>query len=87
MCSPILNPKSWVKAVTIASVFMPVGLNVISSALLATVISAMIGTPCSVMWALFGVSIRGLLKDPFKRRVFNTIMATILLVLALLFLK
>jgi threonine/homoserine/homoserine lactone efflux protein len=82
-----LNPKSWVKAVTIASVFIPVGLSVISSAVLATVISAMVGTPCSIMWALFGVSIRSLLKDPFKQRLFNTTMAVILLVLALLFLR
>lgn len=82
-----LNPKSWVKAVTIASVFMPVGLSVTRSAVLATVISAVIGTPCNFTWALFGVSIRNLLKDPFKQRVFNTSMAAILLVLAFLFLR
>jgi threonine/homoserine/homoserine lactone efflux protein len=82
-----LNPKSWVKAVTIASVFMPGGLSVASSAVLVAVIGVMIGAPCSIMWALFGVSIRSLLQDPFKQRIFNMAMGAILLVLALLFLR
>jgi threonine/homoserine/homoserine lactone efflux protein len=82
-----LNPKSWVKAVTIASVFMPAGLSPLAGALLVAVIGTFIGTPCSVTWALFGVAIRGLLKDPLKRRIFNYSMAATLLVLALLFLR
>ena len=47
----------------------------------------MVGTPCSLMWTLFGVSIRNLLKDPVKRRFFNFSMAATLMVLALLFLR
>lgn len=82
-----LNPKSWVKAVTLASVFMPTGLSTMNSALLVAVIGTMIGTPCSIMWALFGVSIRRLLKDPRKQRVFNLTMGVILLVLAIMFLR
>ena len=82
-----LNPKSWVKAVTLASVFMPAGLSTVNSALLVATIGTLIGTPCSIMWALFGVSIRRLLKDPRKQRVFNLTMGAILLVLAILFLR
>lgn len=81
-----LNPKSWVKAVTLASVFMPSGLSTLNAALLVAVIGTLVGTPCSIMWALFGVSIRRLLKDPRKQRVFNLTMGAILLVLAILFL-
>ena len=82
-----LNPKSWVKAITVASVFMPAGHNTVGNALLVAVIGALVGTPCNAMWALFGVSIRHLLKDPFKQRVFNLTMGAILLILAAMFLR
>ncbi|MBI3284815.1 MAG: LysE family translocator [Burkholderiales bacterium] len=82
-----LNPKSWVKAVTLASVFMPSGLSATNGALLVCVTGTLVGTPCSLTWALFGVSIRRLLRDPRKQRVFNLTMGATLLVLALLFLR
>ena len=82
-----LNPKSWVKAITVASVFMPEGHNPVVSALLVAVIGAAVGMPCNTLWALFGVSIRRLLKDPLKQRIFNLTMGAILLVLAVMFLR
>ena len=82
-----LNPKSWIKAITVASVFLPAGHSTVASALLVAVIGVLVGMPCNVMWALFGVSIRGLLKDPYKQRVFNLTMGAILLVLAMMFLR
>ena len=82
-----LNTKSWVKAITIASVFMPAGHNTLGNALLVALTGTLVGAPCSVMWALFGVSLRRLLQDPYKQRVFNLTMGAILLVLALLFLR
>lgn len=82
-----LNPKTWVKSVTLASVFMPSGFGPLSGAIFVAVIGTMVGTPCSLMWTLFGVSIRNLLKDPVKRRFFNFSMAATLMVLALLFLR
>jgi threonine/homoserine/homoserine lactone efflux protein len=82
-----LNPKSWLKAITVASVFMPAGRNPAGSALLVAVIGVLVGMPCNVMWALFGVSIRRLLKDPRKQRAFNLTMGAILLVLAMMFLR
>lgn len=82
-----LNPKSWVKAVTVASVFMPEGHSTLASALLVSVIGMLVGAPCNAMWALFGVSIRRFLQDPRKQRLFNLTMAAILLVLAVMFLR
>jgi threonine/homoserine/homoserine lactone efflux protein len=82
-----LNPKSWVKAVTVASVFMPAGQNTVADALLVAAIGTAVGAPCNAMWALFGVSIRHLLKDPRKQRIFNLTMGAILLVLAVMFLR
>ena len=82
-----LNPKSWIKAVTVASVFMPAGHTPVVNALLVSVIGTLVGMPCNMTWALFGVAIGRLLKDPFKRRVFNLTMGATLLVLAVLFLR
>jgi threonine/homoserine/homoserine lactone efflux protein len=82
-----LNPKTWVKSVTLASVFMPVGISAVNAALLVALLGTLVGFPCSSMWALFGVSIRGLLRDPRKRRIFNLSMGATLLVLALMFLR
>jgi threonine/homoserine/homoserine lactone efflux protein len=82
-----VNPKSWVKSITVATVFMPVGLSVPMGALLVTVIGLLIGFPSSSMWALFGVAIRRLLNDPRKQRIFNLSMSAVLLVLAVSFLR
>ena len=82
-----LNPKSWVKAVTLASVFMPTGLSAHTGALLVGVIGMLIGLPCNLIWAMFGVSIRNLLREPRKQRIFNLTMGCMLFILALLFLR
>jgi threonine/homoserine/homoserine lactone efflux protein len=82
-----VNPKSWIKAVTLASVFMPAGVGVVPGALMVAAIGLVIGFPCISMWALFGVAIRRLLKDPRRQRVFNLLMAGTLVVLALSFLR
>ena len=82
-----VNPKSWVKSITLASVFMPVGLSAPVGALLVAVVGLLIGFPTASMWALFGVSIRRLLADPVKRRIFNLSMGAMLVVLAASFLR
>ncbi len=84
----MVNPKTWVKSITLASVFMPQGMGVMPAATLVAFIGVLIGFPCASMWALFGVAIRRLLKDPRKRRIFNLVMGGTLVALAvLLFLK
>jgi threonine/homoserine/homoserine lactone efflux protein len=76
------NPKSWIRAITLASVFMPAGANPLTAGLAISAIGAVIGFPCISAWALFGVAMRGLLGDPRKQRVFNLAMAVALVVLA-----
>lgn len=77
-----LNPKGWVKAITVATVFMPSGMDLASGALLVTAISVAINLPCVSMWALFGVGIRRALTDARRQRAFNVIMAASLVALA-----
>jgi threonine/homoserine/homoserine lactone efflux protein len=82
-----LNPKSWLKAITMASVFMPSQGTMLAGALLVAVIGTVVGMPCNAMWALFGVSIRSVLQAPRNQRLFNLAMGAILLVLGLMFLR
>lgn len=82
-----VNPKSWVRSITIASVFMPAQLSLPAGALLVSGIGAAIGFPCVSMWALFGAAIGRLLSSPARRRAFNVIMAASLALLALLLLR
>ena len=82
-----INPKSWVKAITLASVFMPVGMSAALGALVVSVVGLLIGFPCISLWALFGMAIRRVLTDPRKQRAFNLLMAGTLFVLAVLFLR
>jgi len=82
-----INPKSWMKAVTLAAVFMPAGWPPLQAALVVAAVGFAVGFPCVSLWALFGVAIRRLLADARRRRVFNVIMAAALALLALLFLR
>ncbi|XXX81407.1 LysE family translocator [Sorangium sp. So ce134] len=83
----VVNPKTWVRAITTASVFMPAGMGAASGALLVSAVGLAIAFPCVSAWALFGVAIRRFLTDPRRQRLFNGIMAGALAVLALLFLR
>jgi len=82
-----INPKSWIKAITLASVFMPTGMSTALGALLVSAVGLVIGFPCISLWALFGMAIRRTLTDPRKQRAFNLLMAGTLFVLAVLFLR
>ena len=79
----MVNVKAWIKAVTLGAVFMPAGMDVPAGAVLVSVLSTVIGFPACSMWALFGMAMRGLLKNPRLLRLFNLAMAATLLALAL----
>lgn len=78
-----VNPKSWIKALTLGSVFMPAQLGPATGALLVTAVGTVIGLPCVASWALFGQALRGWLRHPVRRRAFNAMMAAALSGLAL----
>lgn len=82
-----VNPKSWVKALTLASVFMPATLPAWQGGLLVAGIGMVVGFPCVSMWALFGVGLRRFLTVPRRQRLFNVVMGLLLAGLALSFLR
>ena len=76
------NPKSWIRAITLASVFMPAGANPLTAGLTISLVGGVIGFPCISAWALFGVAMRSVLTDPRRQRIFNLVMAAALVILA-----
>jgi threonine/homoserine/homoserine lactone efflux protein len=78
----VVNPKTWMKAATIATVFMPVGVRPLYGALLVSVIGLVVGFPLISVWALFGVGIARFLRSPRTLRAFNGAMGLSLVVLA-----
>jgi threonine/homoserine/homoserine lactone efflux protein len=81
-----VNPKTWLKSVTVATVFMPVGMPTGVAALLVLAVTLATNFPCISMWTLFGAGLRRVLVRPGWREAFNAIMAGSLAVLAVLLL-
>jgi threonine/homoserine/homoserine lactone efflux protein len=79
----VVNPKTWMKAATVATVFMPADIGAVYGALLVSAIGLVIGFPLISVWALFGVAIGRFLGSPLALRVFNGAMGLALLVLAI----
>lgn len=80
------NPKAWIMALTIAAVFMPklghsAG-NIFLAVLLMFTVMVVVIFPCTAVWAAFGSALRGYLDVPVRRRVFNAVMAGLLVVTA-----
>lgn len=83
----IVNPKAWIKALTLGSIFMPHGLAGVDATLIVCAVGLLVGFPCLSAWTLFGVAVRRFLREPALQRAFNLAMAVTLLVLALLVLR
>ncbi|MBC5765819.1 LysE family translocator [Ramlibacter albus] len=78
----VVNPKTWMKAATIATMFMPADFGALQGALLVAAIGIVVGFPLISVWALFGVAIGRFLGSPLALRVFNGAMGLALVVLA-----
>lgn len=76
------NPKSWIRSLTLASVFMPVHLGLWQAALATALLGSVVGASCNLIWASFGVAIRGILRQAHYRKLFNLVMGATLFVLA-----
>lgn len=73
-----LNPKAWVMALTVASVFLPAGADLrIALAGIAAVL-ALVNLPCVALWAACGTALRAWLGDARRRLAFNVLMAGLL---------
>ena len=72
-----VNPKGWVMAVGAVTAYAAVAAFPLNVVVLAAIFTAL-GTLSSWTWMLFGTSLRPVVTDPRKVRVFNIVMAVLL---------
>jgi threonine/homoserine/homoserine lactone efflux protein len=72
-----INPKAWVMALSALTTYLPQGFHVLDVAQLCGVFGV-IGTFCVGSWAMFGVAMRRVLQNPRSVRIFNVVMALLL---------
>ena len=72
-----INPKAWVMAIGAMTTYLPQGFGPRDVALVAAVFFV-IGLVCVGAWAGFGVAMRRVLQNPRSVRVFNVVMALLL---------
>lgn len=72
-----VNPKAWAMALTVISVYAPG--QTFGAVALATGVFYVINLPCISTWALLGEQLKRVLTNPRRLRVFNIIMAVLLL--------
>ncbi len=72
-----VNPKAWIMAVGAVSTYTPQNgffLNI----LIVTLVYFLINGPCIVAWAGFGTMLKRFLGNPVYLRIFNVVMALLL---------
>lgn len=72
-----INPKAWVMSLSALTTYLPQGFQVGDVAMLAGVFGV-IGIFCVGAWAMFGVAMRRVLQNPRSVRIFNIVMALLL---------
>jgi len=72
-----VNAKGWVMALSAITLYAPS--NTMSSILIVAFIFAIIGTPCVGIWALAGVQVRRFISSYKRIRIFNIVMAFLLI--------
>lgn len=72
-----VNPKAWMMAVTSIAAY---GLTAdpLLNALIVALVFGIVNLPCVSAWVLFGVGLRQVLSDPKRVRIFNWIMALLM---------
>ncbi len=74
-----VNPKAWTMALTAISAYT-IPDDYINSLLVMTLVFVLVNFPVVSIWTTFGVSLRGFLRDAQKVRIFNIIMAILLVI-------
>lgn len=73
-----LNPKGWAAALTATTAFT-IPENFGPSLLIVAAVFAVVNVPSVTSWTAFGIALRGVLAAPRAVRVFNILMATLLM--------
>ncbi len=75
----LVNPKTWIMALSVVSVFVGVGAGMATYCLYAGVF-LLVALPCLALWAVLGVGAARVLRSPLAMQRFNQGMAVLLVV-------
>ena len=75
-----VNPKAWIMAIGAVVTFSSVSGNYLVEVISIAMIFVLFGAPCTGLWLLFGASLKNLLSNPIRLRLFNIAMAALLVV-------
>jgi len=79
-----VNPKAWVIALTVGLVFKPPAEALALAAAVMFGVLVTVNFPCIVVWAAAGSAMRRWLEVPRRRRIFNAVMALLLVACAVM---
>lgn len=75
-----VNPKAWTLAVAALSAYTGFWDSFLTEVLLLAAIALVFGTPCTIAWAALGVGAGRFISNPLHMRIFNLVMAGLLVV-------
>ena len=73
-----INPKAWAIPSTVAIGFFPKEENLLFAVLFTTLTGALVCFPCICVWALFGSSIKLVIKNKTMKKIIEYFMALLL---------
>ena len=79
-----INPKAWVVALTAATAFFPSGENFLVATAFVTVTAPFVCFPSICLWAIFGSSIKTVIKNTKVKKLIEYLLAVLLLVTAVI---
>ena len=74
----LLNPKAWIIAVTVASVFFPKDESFITGLLFVALLAPIVNIPSISVWVLFGSSIRAFISNHKIKKAIEIMLALLL---------
>jgi len=74
-----VNPKAWIMATSAIATYTSVGEDLTIQIITIVIVFFLMSWPSAGAWLLFGTVIQKILKNPIHHRVFNVVMAILLL--------
>lgn len=75
-----VNPKAWIMATGAVATFVQPHISPSQQVLIISAIFFLVAIPCTMLWLTFGAKLRMLIGSPESQRMFNQLMAIILVV-------
>ncbi len=73
-----INPKAWILAVATTTTYTSAGSGLAGQVLAFAALFAVLSVPCTLLWSLLGAGAGRVLRAPVQLRVFNAVMAALL---------